>query len=44
MGVKTSLVILNGCIIMEKEKETSCEQRRWRYGDEQEGGRGQGVN
>ena len=40
MGVKMSLVNVHGCRMMEKQKETSWEQRGWRYGDGQ-GARGQ---
>jgi hypothetical protein len=40
VGVKMSLVNVHGCRMMEKQKETSWEQRGWRYGDGQ-GARGQ---
>ena len=37
MGVKTSLVSVHGCRMMERQKETSWKQRGWRYGDGQGG-------
>jgi hypothetical protein len=36
------LVNVHGCRIMEKQKETSWEQKGWRYGGEQEGAGGKG--
>ena len=33
MGVKMSLGNVHWCRMMEEQKETSWEQRRWRYGD-----------
>ena len=41
-GVKMSLMNVHGYRMMEKQKETSWEQRGWRYGDRQGGSGGKG--